>query len=126
MAHTRVTISDVEDATGTSLGATALQSVIDDAKAYVDDVLEAEAIPDALLSRIEIALASHFAALRDDNLALERTRIGDVSVRREGDSGQGLRSTRWGQKAISMDPTGTLAGLESQTQGVTFGTGTYD
>ncbi len=58
------------------------------------------------LAIIEQYLAAHFAVLT--NPATSREAVGPLSVSYFGKIGLGLSQTRYGQTALSMDPTGRL------------------
>ena len=62
-------------------------------------------------------LAAHFVSLRDESTRVEKEKIGDAEASYvaagNGATQQGLKSTSWGQTAISFDPTGILSRLGS-------------
>ena len=66
------------------------------------------------LKSIELLLAAHFYSLRDQQYESQKT--GDASATFRGDSGMGLEATTFGQNAILMDVTGTLADLNLQAK----------
>lgn len=63
-------------------------------------------VPAALLIEIETYLAAHFYALFDPQAQSESY---GASATYQGQTGEGLRGTWWGQQAISMDLSGYLA-----------------
>ena len=65
----------------------------------------------ALLLEIETCLACHFCARRDPQYREKNT--GKAGAVFQGKSGMRLDSTDWGQDAITLDVTGTLAGLNA-------------
>lgn len=65
-------------------------------------------VPAALLIEIETYLAAHFYALADPQAQSESY---GASATYQGQTGQGLRGTWWGQQAIAMDGSGYLATL---------------
>ena len=60
----------------------------------------------SLLESIETYLAAHFYALRDPQAQQEKTL--DASATWQGQTGQGLRGTWWGQQAIELDISNNL------------------
>lgn len=61
----------------------------------------------AELALVETYLAAHFYALRDRQAETERE--GRSSVKYMGKLGYGLEATPWGQQALTIDYTGSLA-----------------
>ena len=61
----------------------------------------------ALLLQIEIYLAAHFYAIRDQQYQQKKT--GDASATFQGQTGMRLDSTTWGQAAMTMDISGCLS-----------------
>ncbi|MCK9569338.1 hypothetical protein M0R72_10410 [Candidatus Pacearchaeota archaeon] len=112
----RVTEEDVKSLIETGndyLGvAIAVAPFINAANALTDKV-DAEdddgLLTDALLAQIEMFLAAHLYAHRDQQYANESR--GGASATYQGQFGMGLDSTRWGQTAKMLDVTGYLANL---------------
>lgn len=69
--------------------------------------LDGYGLPDSLLTRIELYLAAHFAVLSYPTV--QRETIGPMSTTYVNKIDLGLNNTRYGQTALSMDPTGKLA-----------------
>lgn len=83
---------------------------IDTATAMTDYVVtqdSANILITALLLEIETYLAAHYYALFDLQYASKKT--GDASATYQGVTKMGLDSTLWGQQAIALDVSGTLA-----------------
>jgi len=103
-----VTASDVLDIMDTTLTIVDVEPHLDTAAAFFADRLDGEGVSSTMQDEITKHLAAHFASVKD-------RRAEQVSV--EGTSeryarlGQGLLSTDYGQIAVSLDPTGILAGL---------------
>jgi hypothetical protein len=77
----------------------------------VDDLLMPQGLSDTRLRDVELWLAAHYTCLRDPRVV--DVRDGDTGVRYEQvKTGEGLASTRYGQQALLLDPTGTLAALD--------------
>jgi len=85
----------------------AVDAHIKTATEMVDRIADAGAADEeALLRRIETLLAQHFLATQSPRY---ESQSGEVrSGQYEGETGEGLKSTRYGQDAIVLDPTGTL------------------
>ena len=71
-------------------------------------------IADPLLKKIELYLAAHFVALTEERGSLTRSKMGDADESFANIFEQGYKSTRYGQTALALDSTGTLARV-SQT-----------
>lgn len=80
-----------------------LQPFIDTANVIVQDI----DVSDELKTEIEKWLAAHFASMRDQRV--DSKSISDKSEDYEGETGMGYQATRYGQQAMQLDPTGTLA-----------------
>jgi hypothetical protein len=66
------------------------------------------------LEQIELLLSAHFVAIQDPLLASESIG-GEFSVNyHKGQLKDGLKFTAWGQQALALDTTGTLANLGKQ------------
>ena len=87
-----------------------LSAFINTAYDYVQAVLIGKDIGASLLAQIEKYLAAHFAATADP--VPESESVGDeYSVKYQGQSGTGFSATRYGQMALALDVSGTLASL---------------
>jgi len=72
----------------------------------------------ARLELIQLYLAAHFAAITDQSGGLTMSKVGEVSenyipISSYREPLQGFRMTRYGQQAMVMDTTGTLAGMSA-------------
>lgn len=64
----------------------------------------------SVLADIELMLAAHYVSLRDP--APKSVGMGPVNTSFDkGSLGEGLKATYWGQQALALDTTGTLAGV---------------
>lgn len=70
------------------------------------------------LQQIEIWLAAHFVALRDDRISKEK--IGDANVEYEGKTGMGLNFTRYGQQVMVLDHQGKISAAMSGKRAATI------
>ena len=95
---------------------TDLQPFIAVATAFVDDIEAADAsVSDDRLATVEQLVAAHLACLRYPRLS--KKEIGPMAETREGESAMGLNATSYGQQAIALDPTGTLATVNAPSVG---------
>jgi hypothetical protein len=83
---------------------------------YMDSVFEADSLPDDLYRLIGIYLAGHFALISKGG-EIKTDKVDVLSTSFNMTSGLGLKATTLGQQAISLDSTGTLAELDSNTKG---------
>jgi len=82
------------------------------ANAFVTEKLGGLGLSDGILREIETWLTAHLVAVRDQDAgAVAQERVGETSVRYTGTFGEGLLSTRYGQTAAMLDPSGTLRSL---------------
>jgi hypothetical protein len=108
----RATANDVRAAVPVLEGAS-LDQYIETANAltsYIASKDSGSILTSTLLRKIETYLAAHYYALFDPQYASKATdgASGNFIV---GQSGQGLNATHWGQQAIALDLTGTLADI---------------
>lgn len=76
----------------------------------VDEELVGSGLSAGRLTQIEMYLAAHFATLAKEKGGLVRTSAGESAETYHDINSrfQGLTSTRFGQQAIALDPTGIL------------------
>lgn len=103
----RTSVSDIKDIIELdTLTDSQITAFMNDANQIVDNRLKGHTT-DANLTLIEKWLAAHLCAMREQRVSEET--VGPITMRYEGDDyGQGLESTRYGQTAIQLDPTGRL------------------
>lgn len=94
---------------------TLLDTFIQTADLIVTESLSGKGLSTARLTQIELYLAAHFATVTYERGGLQSQRIGfqgpaDTYKPLDKDD-KGFMSTRFGQQAVSLDPTGTLIGL---------------
>lgn len=107
----RVYPDDVKEIIATSLTDEAINACINTANNIIDANLTALSEASALLMDIELWLAAHFVAVRDPK-AKQKSVAGEYSVTYEkGTPGTGFSATTWGQQALALDFTGTLASM---------------
>lgn len=113
----RTTNSDVSEILDTSLGTAALDAWIEIANTLVDDVAAADtSLTSTRLTQLETLVAAHLASTQDQRAA---SRSGaSRSVTYQGETGMGFEATKYGQQALALDPTGTLAGSTKPTASI--------
>lgn len=84
-------------------------SFINSAHVYLYNVLDGWGIRAPLMKTIETYVAAHFAALSYP--AIQRETVGPLSTSYVSKVELGLQNTRYGQMAITLDPTGRLKRL---------------
>lgn len=62
-----------------------------------------------ILTEIETWLAAHFVSMRDQRVQQEK--VDEWSATFQGKTAMGLQATLYGQQALALDSTGTLAAL---------------
>jgi len=86
----------------------AVQQSIAKATQLTDRVADAGAADNGpLLTEIETLLAQHFLATSRPRAQSQSGPTRSISY--QGETGEGLMATHYGQDAITLDPTGTLA-----------------
>lgn len=102
-----ITPSDVKEIMDTNLADASLQRHIDASTRLVDRELDGE--DQDVKDDVNLYLSAHFAATQEPRA--ESASVGDASVTYQGDSEMGFKSTRYGQQALMLDPTGNLENL---------------
>lgn len=106
----RATPTDIEDIMGEQ--SFTLDPFIAPANRIVEDNLVGKGIDEDTLTQIEIFIACHLVSLRAPVKTRESIRDASVSYQR-GDTGMGLAATEYGQTAMTLDPTSTLASMST-------------
>jgi len=102
----RASASEVKQVYNTDLDDTTIEDWIDVSNELVNDRLDGK-LSESLLKRIEIQLAAHFASAQDQRA--ESVDQQSTSVDYQGETGMGLKGTKYGQNALALDTTGALA-----------------
>lgn len=112
-----VTADDVRAIYSTALSDSQLEPFIDQSALIVSEELSGKGLSEGRLDLITKYLAAHFLVLTEENGGLRRSKLGDAdeSYVAPQDKVFGLNSTRFGQQAVGLDTSGTLAA--SQTSG---------
>lgn len=84
---------------------------IDTANLYVTRHLASKITDAAVLAKIELYLAAHFTAITEERGGLVFSAIGDARESVSNIYDTGFRQTRFGQQALLLDDSGTLAAL---------------
>ena len=84
-------------------------SFIKTAKLIVEEDLADQGMSAARLDQIIIYLAAHFACLRVERGGLRSSQTLNAKDEYQLNADKGLRSTRYGQQAITLDTSGVLA-----------------
>ena len=115
---TRVTDSEVREIIDIDVSITNITPFITIANLLVTDKLSNSGLSVEMLKEIERWLSAHFVAIRDPRVKSES--IGGISTSYQGTTGEGLKSTLYGQQAIMFDTTGTLAnfGMKKASIGI--------
>lgn len=113
----RTTTAEVKAIIETDL--TDLSAFLLPAGQLADQVAAADSsLAAAVLEEIECWLAAHFTAMRDQQAV--KSTVGPTSFTYGGKTGMGLEFTRFGQVAMSLDSTGTLAKLNKNLMKASF------
>ena len=117
----RTNVIDVRKIITTGLVDDEVTAYISSATVFVDDYLGDSALSEATLTEIEKWVTAHFIASTRSR-QLSEGEAGPVKASYQGKTGMGLYSTHYGQNAISLDSSGTLAdiGDTGRKQFVTF------
>ena len=71
-----------------------------------------------ILEQIETWLSAHYVAIRDRQAS--SVKVLDSAHTYDGKTGMGLQATLWGQQALLMDTTGTLASAGRRRASVVY------
>lgn len=81
------------------------------AQVIVDEELAGKGLTADRLDKIALYLSAHFVCITEESGGLRRSRLGeaDESYKAPDSKAVGFASTRYGQQAMIMDTSGTLA-----------------
>ena len=108
MARTTNTL--VKDIMETALSDAQIDAIIPMASRMVDDNLASSDLSTATLTDIETWLTAHLIAMGKERQA-EEERVNDIWITYQGNFGEGLKSTTFGQMVLILDTTGSFASL---------------
>lgn len=113
----RVTSQEVRDFIPDTIGnsSDAARPFIQVANLLVTERLTGKGLSDDMMKTLELFLAAHFATLSLERGGLTVKEVGDAREEYQllSQNNFGLASTRFGQQAVAMDSTNTLAHLAS-------------
>ena len=110
----RVTQDEVRVNTqSSSINTTDVSMAIKTANVVVEEYLVGKGMSEALLTQIELFLASHFLVLSVEKGPLQMDKIGEATERYHKIYAAGLNATRFGQQAVLLDRSNTLGALTS-------------
>ncbi len=120
----RVTDAEVRAILPGLPAADSVASQIDSANVFVDARLAGKTdtttdlpVTEPTLKQVELYLAAHLVAIGRPALNLASNSGQGSSSSIGGQFGMGLQGTRFGQQAIMLDPTGTLAAMVRASSG---------
>ena len=105
----RISVADLIEIFDTELTNAQLAAFVNSAHYVIQNNLLSRGLGTDILTEIHKYLAAHFASLRDQRIQSER--VADVSMTYQGKTGMYLESTYYGQMALTLDTSGTLANL---------------
>lgn len=106
----RTTVDLVKAVISTTLEDTNIEQYIDSASALIDVWFKGVSASEDMLSELERWIAAHLIASTKERQAREEG-AGGAYIKYSGMYGIGLKSTTYGQTAISLDTTNTLKGI---------------
>ncbi len=90
------------------------------ASLIVTEDLANQGLSTGRLKQIELYLAAHFAAIKDEHGALMKSKTLNAEEQYGGSFTQGLNLTRYGQQAIVFDTSGVLAAMAEPNKRAEF------
>lgn len=108
-AGARVTAEQVRDIISTAMGDGPLHAMINTAHLVVEQRLAGKSLDPELLTQIELWLSAHFVAMREPRAKSVKVDDTQITYQSVGDGELGLKSTSFGQQALALDPTNSLA-----------------
>lgn len=106
----RTTAAEVQEIMDTELTEAQITPYVSSANVFVTDALSSKSLGDDLLEEIERWVAAHMIAVTRERMALKEE-AGGAKVEYTGVYGDGLNSTSYGQMAVALDTSGTLAAM---------------
>ena len=109
VSGSRITVDDLVEILETELTEAHLSAFVNSAHYLIQANLLSSGLSSDVLTEIHKYLAAHFASLRDQRIESER--VADVSMKYQGKTDMGLNATFYGQTALMLDTSGSLANL---------------
>ena len=112
----RVEASEVKVFFNTELADSVVEAHIDVANELVTSVLGSSGLGDTRLKNIELYISAHLLSFRDPLTGAVAAEwiASEAKIEFSANFGQQLKSTHFGQQALVLDTTGTLATLGEQ------------
>jgi len=111
----RIEPAELHEIIDTDLPDNSLIRYINMASGLVTKLLGSKNLGDVILAEIEGLIAAHFTAVLGDPRVKSESAGGWSATFQLGKEGEGLRSTAYGQQAIILDTTKTLASYADGT-----------
>ena len=106
----RTTVQKVRSILDTSVEDNTVTSWMDIASTLVDDIEDADpSVSDSRLAKVEKVLTAHMVSTQDQRQS--SVSGASRSVEYQGETGLGINGTKYGQQAVALDPTNTLANM---------------
>lgn len=118
-ATARVTASEVGEIISTDLTDAQVAAFINSANAIIQENMLEAGMSANILTQIELWLAAHLVAIRDQREQRVNLRDGDVTYQSPR-LGLGLDSTTYGQQVKVLDYSGILSGLGQKRARIEF------
>lgn len=115
----KTTVEKVRDIIETELTDPVVQSFIDGADTWMGPLYENVTITETLFTEIQRWLTAHMIAFSRERMAISEE-AGGAKIVYSGQYGVGLLGTSYGQMAVSLDNTGTLADVAGNKKPITF------
>ena len=109
VSGSRITVDDLVEIFETEFTEAQLSAFVNSAHYLIQANLLSSGLSSDVLTEIHKYLAAHFASLRDQRIESER--VADVSMKYQGKTDMGLNATLYGQTALMLDTSGSLANL---------------
>ena len=109
----RVTEVELKEIFPTDLDDSALTPFIEVATMIVDEELTNKGYTANRLKTIELYLAAHYAVISLESGGIKYEKVSNAATSYNVPMGEGLKSTRYGAQALTLDTAGGLAALAS-------------
>lgn len=113
----RATEQEVLDIMDTTLTTEQLTPYLISANAFVTNTFSGKGLSDDILKEVERWVAAHMVATTKDR-QIKETGADNAYIKYTGYWSEGLNATSYGQMAIALDSTGTLAILAKGKRGI--------
>lgn len=109
IAGVRTSWVSVMNIIDTELDYSTVNAFINSAHRMVESNLAGKGLSEETLGEIELWLAAHLLSARDPRK--KSVKVDDLQVTYQGESGMGLKATFYGQQALALDTSNTLASM---------------